>query len=306
MADLNFLERPRLQRTVLVSAFAGWPDASESATRAAKYLIRELRATRFAAINPEEFFDFTQLRPDVSSGPDHQRVLSWPKNEFYAWHSTDEAQRDLVVFVGVEPHLRWKRFSSLVMEVVEACEVELMVTLGALLDAVPHTRPALVTKSATTEQLGDGFETLKFGPSQYEGPTGIMSVVIDAMARRDVPVASLWGHAPHYLQVRPNPVVTVALLKSLQPFVPHEITLTAIERAAADFGAGVARALSEQSEVREYVTQLEERYDSGPARVAGTESSVENADELVAEVEEFLRRSQNDDQEGSPPVGEDH
>ena len=305
MADLDFFARPRLQRTVLVAAFAGWPDASESATRAAKYLIRELRATRFAAIDPEEFFDFTQLRPDVSTGRDRQRVLSWPKNEFYAWHSAEDAQRDLVVFVGAEPHLRWRRFSSLVMEVADACEVELMVTLGALLDAVPHTRPSLVTKSATTEKLGDGFESLKFGPARYEGPTGIMSVVIEAMARRDVPVASLWGHAPHYLQVRPNPPVTLALLQSLQPFVPHPIKLTALERAAADFADSVARALSEQSGVREYVTQLEERYDSGPERVTGTESAVADADQLVAEVEEFLRRSQNDE-EGRPPIGEDN
>ena len=303
LADLDFFQRPQLDHTILITAFSGWSDAAESATRAAKFVIRSLKATRFAAIDPEEFFDFTQLRPDVSIGSQGHRVLAWPKNQFYSWQPDDPSARGIVVIVGAEPHLRWKRFASLVMEVATACNVELMVSLGALLDAVPHTRPAPVTCSATSPTLGEGLELIRFGPSTYQGPTGVISVLVDAMNRRGIPAASLWGHAPHYLQVRPNPRVTLALLQSLQPFMPRPMQLDDLEDAVADFDKNVGRSLNEQAEIREYVTQLEEKYDSEGASRGVTNIPGEDAERLVAEVEDFLRQAKDNGREGEPPVG---
>ncbi|MCH7735553.1 MAG: PAC2 family protein, partial [Chloroflexi bacterium] len=138
MAELEYFERPQLKRAVLITAFAGWPDASEAATRAARYIVRNLGASRFAAIDPEEFYVYTEQRPIVSTTRSGTRRISWPKNRFYAWRPEDPSKHDVVIMIGAEPQLRWKRFSELVLDVVNTCNVELMVTLGALLGMAAH------------------------------------------------------------------------------------------------------------------------------------------------------------------------
>ena len=207
MAELEYFEKPQLKRSVLITAFAGWPDASEAATRAARYIVRNLGASRFAAIDPEEFYVYTEQRPIVSTTRSGSRRISWPKNRFYAWRPEDPDQHDVVIMIGAEPQLHWRRFAEHVLDVVNTCNVELMVTLGALLDGVPHTRPARVTTSATSTDLGENFRDIQWGPPRYEGPTGITSVLTDSLTRHGIECASLWGHAPHYLQVRPNPYI---------------------------------------------------------------------------------------------------
>jgi hypothetical protein len=284
----------------MIAAFAGWSDASESATRAARYVARGYGARRFAWIDPEEFFDFTQQRPTVAMAAERRRVLSWPGTEFMYWKAADSASRDVVLAIGIEPHMRWRRFGGLVVEVASSSNVELVVTLGALLDAVPHSRPSRVMATATAEQLGAGFEHIRLPGSRYEGPTGILSVVLDTMNRRGVPCASLWGRAPHYLQVRPNTQVTLALLVELQKFLPVKLDLAEIRSAASEFMAGLDRALEGQPQVVEYVKQLEERYDrevaAAPGAGAGATGPIPEAGALIEELEQFLRRRQGGDQ----------
>jgi len=289
MDSLEFTERPELRRTIMLTAFAGWPDASEAATRAIRYLADQLSATKFASIDPEEFYNFVEQRPKVRNGSDGERILSWPENQFYAWRNTSGNGPDIVLFRGVEPHFKWRSYSAMIYEVAEACNVELIVTLGALLDAVPHTRPVKITRSSQTKSLGPGLEHLQFEPSSYQGPTGIMSIVLDRMTRAGIPTASYWGHTPHYVQAKPNPNVTRALLEAVTEIVPVEIDTERLIRRGIDFTRRLTKALADQDEVTKYVGELEEHWDK---EHPDSETLTEDSDPapLIAELEAFLRQ----------------
>jgi len=289
MDSLEFTERPELRRTIMLTAFAGWPDASEAATRAIRYLADQLSATKFASIDPEEFYNFVEQRPKVRNGADGERILSWPENQFYSWRNSSGDGPDIVLFRGVEPHFKWRSYSAMIYEVAEACNVELIVTLGALLDAVPHTRPVKITRSSQTKNLGPRLEHLQFKPPSYQGPTGIMSIVLDRMTEAGIPAASYWGHTPHYVQAKPNPNVTRALVEAITEIVPIEIDTERLVRRGIDFTRRLAKALSDQDEVTKYVSELEERWDK---EHPDSESSDGDSDPgpLIAELEEFLRR----------------
>ena len=289
MDSLEFTERPELRRTIMLTAFAGWPDASEAATRAIRYLADQISAKKFASIDPEEFYNFVEQRPKIRNGANGERILSWPENHFYAWRNSNGEGRDVVLFRGVEPHFKWRSYSAMIYEVAEACNVELVVTLGALLDAVPHTRPVKVTRSAMSRDLGPELEHLKFDPSTYQGPTGIMSIVLDRMTAAGIPCASYWGHSPHYIQAKPNPNVTKALLDAISEVIPIEIDTTRLARRGSEFTRRLTKALSDQDEVTRYVAELEERWDK-EAGASATEPGGDDSAPLIAELEEFLRR----------------
>lgn len=289
MGDLEFAERPQLNRTILIAAFSGWSDASESATRAVEYLAREYGARKFAWIDSEDFFDFTSLRPTVAMRGGRGRVINWPTNEFL-YASAQESGRDLLFLSGVEPHLHWRKFASLFVEVAEAAQVELVITLGGLLDAVPHTRPAHVIATATSETLGEGFEQVHLPASRYEGPTGIISVVLDLMTRKGVPCVSLWGRAPHYLQVKPNPQVTLALLRQLQTFLPVPLNLQGLGKASDEFLSGLGRALEGQQQIVEHIKQLEEKYDRETPGELSVPQTPSETQALISDLEQFLRQ----------------
>jgi len=289
MDSLEFTERPELRRTIMLTAFAGWPDASEAATRAIRFLADQISAKKFASIDPEEFYNFVEQRPKVRNGANGERILSWPENQFYAWRNTDGNGPDLLLFRGVEPHFKWRSYSAMIYEVAEACNVELFVTLGALLDAVPHTRPVKVTRSSQTKNLGPGYGHLEFKQSSYQGPTGIMSIVLDRMTAAGIPTASYWGHSPHYVQAKPNPNVTKALLEAVTEVIPINIDTEKLDRRGGDFTRRLTNALSDQDEVNKYVTELEERWDN---EQSASDTVTEGSDTapLIAELEAFLRQ----------------
>ncbi|MFP6679977.1 MAG: PAC2 family protein [Dehalococcoidia bacterium] len=288
MDSLEFTERPELRRTIMLTAFAGWSDASEAATRAIKHIVDQTSAKRFASIDPEDFYNFLEQRPKVRNGANGERILTWPENQFYAWHNTDGDGPDLLLFKGVEPHFKWRTYSAMLYEVAEACNVEMVVTLGALLDAVPHTRPVKVTRSSQSKSLGPRYEHLNFQPSSYQGPTGIMSIVLDKMTSAGIPCASYWGHSPHYVQAKPNPNVTRALLEAVTEIIPITVDTERLERRGGDFTRRLTKALADQDEVLKYVSELEERWDkdNSPSDSPGT---VEDSAPLIAELEAFLR-----------------
>lgn len=292
MPTLEFFEKPSLKRTIFLAAWAGWPDAAESATRAARELVRQLPATKFASIDPEEFYDFSEQRPEVETAPDGSRTLSWPSNEFYYWKNDDPEGRDVVILVGTEPNLRWRLYAEQVTTVISECNAELMITLGALLDSVPHTRSPRVTGSSVDRDLGEGFETVQYPPPTYEGPSGMTSVISEALAKVGVKHAGIWGHAPHYVQVAHNPAITVAILKEVQRFLPKQLDLAPMEQESEEFVENLQRALEDQKDIEGYVRQLEERYDSEEERRGRPEPA-----ELVQELEEFLRSQRQDDSE---------
>jgi proteasome assembly chaperone (PAC2) family protein len=298
LAELQVSEQPALKDTVLIAAWAGWPDAAESATRAVRELIRQLRAVKFATIDPEEFYVFTERRPVVSNGPRGKRQLNWPANEFYYHRAASGKGRDILLMVGVEPDLRWSAYTGHVSTIARANDTRIIVTVGALLDSVPHTRAPRVMGTTTSDSLGPEFEGIKYLRPNYEGPSGITSATIDVFSRHNIPSVSVWGHAPHYLQVTYNPTITMAILKELQKFIPARLDLSGLEKESADFDKNLSSALEGQRELAAYVQKLEERFDSEEEARRSPEPR-----ELMAELEEFLRRQRSDSGDGEEGPG---
>jgi proteasome assembly chaperone (PAC2) family protein len=276
-------ERPQLRRPVLIAAFEGWNDAGSAASQAADWLTSRFGATKVAAIDPQDHFDFQSVRPTVELADGVTRDLRWPANEFFA---VPMEGRDLVVLRGIEPNLRWSRFCGDVLDVAAETGSEMVVTLGALLADVPHTRPVRVT-GATTDP--DVMARLGLHHSRYEGPTGIVGVLHDTARTADVASASLWAPVPHYVSTPPNPLATRALLDRLGQLVDVRFELDELDEEARTWRGRVDEVVSEDSDVGTYVAQLEERYD------AEAETDVPSAETLAAEVEQFLRDRPDDD-----------
>ena len=290
MSALQYTEHPILSNTVFLAAWGGWPDAAESATRSLRELVRQLSANQFASIDPEEFYDFSEQRPEISNKSDGSRKLSWPKNEFYYWKS-DDGGRDLVIFIGIEPNLKWRTYTDLIHKVASESDTKLLVTVGALLDSVPHTRSPRVTGSSVNADLGTDFEHIKYATPNYEGPSGLTSVLVDRLSQDKIPAASIWGHSPHYLQVAQNPTLTLAILSELQQFIAAPIDLDKLSKDAEEFDENLVRALSDQQEIEGYVKRLEERYDSEEEFRQSPEPAA-----LVQELEDFLRQQRGSDE----------
>src|ERR671916_660494 len=225
--ELRIYERPALERPVLVSAFRGWNDGGQAATLAAGYLARLWGADKFADIDPELFVDFQATRPHVSLDEGQTRRIDWPENTFYRARIPG-SNRDAVLLVGVEPNYRWRTFSELVAELANDLGVELVVMLGALLADVPHTRPAPITGAATDPKLVD---ELGLQLSRYEGPTGIVGVLLDACRRGGIPSVSLWAAVPHYVSLAPSPRAARALCERLGELIDVDLDTTELKVA---------------------------------------------------------------------------
>jgi predicted ATP-grasp superfamily ATP-dependent carboligase len=254
MDPLNFEGRPSLRHPVLVLAFAGWSDAGASATTATRYLSEQLIATKFAGIDPEEFYDFSVQRPLVRLH-EGQRQIQWPSYDFYHGAGIG-VQRDFVFGVGAEPHLRWKGFAEAIVRVVRECNIELVVTLGAYLDEVLYTRPVPITGFATDPKLMAELDLL---PSRYQGPTGIVGVLSDAFRRMAVTNVSLWAALPHYLPASPNPRGALALVLRFNQWIGLRVDTGPLERAAAEFQNKINEVVSGDANLSAFVRDLKKR-----------------------------------------------
>ena len=277
---------------MLVSAFRGWNDGAQGASLAASFLAQAWEARRFAEVDPEEFFDFQATRPHVVLEGGLTRKINWPETAFY--HAEIPGlERDVVLSLGIEPNLRWRTFSEEIVELAQELGIELVVTLGALLADVPHTRPAPVTGSASDPKL---VEELGLASSRYEGPTGIVGVLHDACRRVELPSASLWAAVPHYASLAASPKAALALCERLAGLLGTEFDLTDLERASAAYESQVSEAVAADEETAAYVQQLEERRDA-----LGEELDVPSGETLAAELTRFLReheaRRQEEDSE---------
>jgi proteasome assembly chaperone (PAC2) family protein len=283
--ELRIDRRPELTRPVLVAAFRGWNDGAQAATLAAGYLAKTWAAERFADVDPEDFFDFQATRPHVSLEEGLTRRIDWPETAFY--HARpDGLDRDVVLLLGIEPNLRWRTFSDLVVGLANDLGVELMITLGALLADVPHTRAAPVTGSASDEEL---VERLGLSASRYEGPTGIVGVLHDVCRQRGIPSASLWAAVPHYVSLTPSPRGALALCERLGALIGVSVEADELEEAARSYEEQVSEAVATDEETAAYVEELERRADQ-----LEEASELPSGDALAAELTRFLReREQN-------------
>ena len=251
--ELRIDRRPELTRPVLVAAFRGWNDRAQAATLAAGYLAKTWAAERFAEVDPEDFFDFQSTRPHVSLEEGLTRRIDWPETAFY--HARpDGLDRDIVLLLGIEPNLRWRTFSDLVVGLADELGVELMITLGALLADVPHTRAAPVTGSATDEEL---VERLGLSASRYEGPTGIVGVLHDVCRQRGIASASLWAAVPHYVSLTPSPRGALALCERLSSLIGVSVEADELEEAARSYEEQIDEFLARDDDLARYVQRLE-------------------------------------------------
>jgi proteasome assembly chaperone (PAC2) family protein len=274
-------EPPQLHDPILIAGFEGWNDAGDAASSAIQFLRERWDAVPFADLDPEEFFDFTATRPRVEFNLALEREIIWPSNTFAVATTTDTG-RDVVLLTGTEPQLRWRTFCDQIIDVARAVGVRQVVTLGALLAEVPHSRPVSVFGTAYTDHVID---ELGLSPSRYEGPTGIVGVLHAACHQAGLESASLWAAVPTYIPGAPSPKAALALVERTAQLVEVSITTTELEIASAAYERQINELVDEDEETAEYVEQLEQRYDDDDAEFT-------DADSLVEQVERFLRDQQ--------------
>lgn len=282
MSELQWDALPALERPLAVVAYKGLFDAGNAATTAVRFLEDRRARTRVARIDPETFFDFQQERPHVRLRPDGTREIVWPENEWFA--ATLGGSHDLLLSAGVEPHLRWRTFCEHVLEVVRRCDAEMVVTLGAMVALVPHTRPLPVTSSSTNAMLA---ERLGLGSPSYEGPTGVVGTLHDMLDRAGVPVISLRVAVPHYVPAPPNPKATHALLQRFEEVTGVPTGYRELAGDADDWQRQVSTVAADDPQVVGYVRRLEDQYDD--------EEPLPSGEDLAAELEAFLREQRGDD-----------
>ena len=296
--NLRVVEHPTLRRPIMVTAFKGWNDGGQAATVAAGYLVQQWDATRFADIDPEAFMDFQAVRPTVTLDEGLSRRIEWPENAFYH-ASIPGADRDAVILVGVEPNYRWRGFTDIVTGLARDLGVELVVTLGALLADVPHTRPAPVTGAATDPAL---VEELGLQLSRYEGPTGIVGVLHDACRGAGLRSVSLWSAVPHYVSLAPSPRAAKALCVRLSDLLGTPIDMTELDEAEAEYAAQVSEAVASDPDTQAYVEELEQRADTIESFAEGGE--LPTGESLAAELTRFLREHEHREHPTDEPEGQ--
>lgn len=285
MQPLRWERRPDgLRAPALVCAFKGWNDAGESATSALSFMGMGLDATRFATIDPEEFVDFQSTRPEVRLVDGLSREIEWPEWEIYEAR-VPRAPRDLILLSGPEPSMRWRTYCDTVVELAEALGVQLVVTLGALLADVPHSRPVSVTGMASDLGL---IQRMDLQAPTYEGPTGITGVLHATCAEAGLPSCSLWAAVPHYVAVVPNPKGALAILRRLETLVGVNVDASSLEEAAVDYERQVSRAVEMDPEVQAFVERLEKAADEEEGST--DPSDLPSGDVLAREFQRFLRQ----------------
>jgi len=254
---LSALERelePTLSDPTLLLAFEGWNDAGEAATGAAGYLADALALAPLARIDPDPFFDFTVQRPQVEIDEGGARRIEWPSFDFR--FGALRAGRDVVVGIGPEPHLRWRRYADLVTEYAAELGVRRVVLLGAYLADVVYSRPVGVSGFASKAQwLAD----LSVSVSRYEGPTGMVGVLAERFQGAGLDVLSLWAGLPHYISATPNPRGALALVQRLTTCLELKLDEAPLRAQAAEFEERTNELVANDPELSEYVRELKRR-----------------------------------------------
>jgi len=282
---VRWLAEPNLNRPVLVAAFTGWNDAGDSASIALRTMIEAWGAEALAEIDPEAFTDFATVRPHVRLDEMHHRSIVWPT--VGVW-SASLPGSDVILVLGPEPALRWRLFCNQIEGIAEAFGATMAVSLGALLADVPHSRPVPLIGTATDDALIERFELRR---SEYEGPTGIVGVLHDALHHTGMATASLWAAVPGYAAQIPSPKAAMALVERACSMIGTPAPLTQLAHEAAAYDAQVAAMIGDDDDMIEYLSRLEQLTDDDDA---GDDDNLSSAapldpDALVEEVEQFLR-----------------
>ncbi len=273
---------PQLRSPILLCSFRGWNDAAAAASTALAAVAESLDAELIARVDPEEFFDFQSTRPTITLTEGQTRRIDWPENNLIAAR-VPAADRDLVLFDGTEPNLRWRTFSELIATAADTLGVEMVVTLGALIAEVSHSLPVPITGLASDEKL---VEELDLQRSSYEGPTGIVGVVHDVCRQMGMTSASLWAAVPHYVAAVPNPKAALALLRRFEGLTGIAIDATELEEEASTYEEQIGRAVAANPEIEELVEKIE----AEQSEQLGDSESLPSAETLASEFQRFLRQ----------------
>ncbi len=305
MEHVRWLARPTLRHPLVIAAFTGWNDAGDAASNSVRHLVEAWQAQPLAEVDPEEFTDFATVRPHVRLNPDRSRAIVWPT--VGVW-SASTPGGDVILMLGPEPALRWRLFTEQIIGIAQEYKASLVLTLGALLADVPHTRPVQLIGTATDQELIDRYDLQR---SRYEGPTGIVGVLHDACTRADLPSASLWAAVPAYASQVPSPKAALALVERSCEILGSPGPVARLQQESADYDARVTAFVADDSDLIGYVARLESMSDAGEldeydddyfdeddddtvgGELADDPETVDS-DELMAEVERFLR-DQGDD-----------
>lgn len=318
MSYIQYYKQPELRDPVVIVAFAGWNDAADAATTATKILIERWAPTKIAEIDAEEFFVFTETRPTIKYTDGIQRTIVWPSNQFLSYIAP-ELPHDVILFIGNEPQLKWKTFSKVFLEVCGYFKASEIVFLGALLADIPHSISVPITGTSSDNEMMERLREMDVHKSRYEGPTGMIGVLHDACRRIQLPSASLWAAAPHYLAMTPNIKVTAALLTYLNAYLSLGLDLSGVQSDALHFEEQITALVARDPEAKAYVQRLEEQLaahgldedvDEGDEQSSFDEITstgpLPSADTLIRDVEELLRQERENGQQKSYDDTEDN
>jgi proteasome assembly chaperone (PAC2) family protein len=294
MDEVAFHREPPTNVPTMVTAFSGWIDAGEAATDALRFLVRQLAAKPLATIDLEDFVDFTQVRPVVRLTASGERTIRWPRSAFWTWQPP-QGGAGLLLFRGLEPQRRWQTYATLLLDVAARCGVQRIVSLGAMLMDLPHTRPPRVTGSSTDPRWHAQLEAWGMARrSRYEGPTGIASVLLDAARRRGIASLTFMGRSPHYLQGTTNPAMRQALLTTVARLLDLELDVSPLDAAVQAFRTRCDQAVAQDAATQAYVRQLEQAYDAtGDETPRPRRDDDFNTEQLMHELEDFLRQERD-------------
>src|SRR4051795_4888490 len=298
MYHVRWSAEPTLHRPTIIAAFTGWNDAGDAASNSVRHLIEAWSARPLAEIDPEEFTDFATVRPHVRLSAGMSRSIVWPTVGLW---SASTPGGDVILILGPEPALRWRLFSEQIVGVATKFEASLLLTLGALLADVPHSRPVQLMGTATDQTMIDRFDLQR---SRYEGPTGIVGVLHDAFGKVDLPSASLWAAVPAYASQVPSPKAALARVERASEMLGCPAPTARLAAEAEEYDARVSAFVGDDDDLIGYVARLESLADSGQLGEDedddddddGADEDDEptpiddprlNPDELMAEVERF-------------------
>ena len=289
-----------LREPVLLCAFTGWSDAASAASGALNYVLGKWASHELASFDAEAIYNYTVTRPVVRLLGDGPRELQWPT---LTWSGVPlpHAEQDLVVLLGPEPDLRWQVCAREVAAFAKQLGISRLVGLGCFYAPVAHSAKVPLVGTATDAALRGTLQALDITETNYQGPTGFLSAVLDATRREGVPAASVWGAAPSYLQGMPNPRVSATLLGVVEELLGMRLGIEELETTGRELAERIDEALRERPDLRAFVEKLqagalddEDDEDDGLDELS---EELPSADAVLKDLEQYLRQIQGPDEE---------
>jgi proteasome assembly chaperone (PAC2) family protein len=292
MEEIIYLEKPNLKKPYLIIGFEGWPNAAEVSSFALQHLIDGLEAKKFASIPTENFYQISSLRPMAVIKEGRLIELKISGNHFY--YVRNPLSHDLILFYGIEPHLRWNVFADIILDLAVRFDAPRIFTLGGTYDYIPHTFPPMVSALFNHEELREVVIRTGLGLTEYSGPISIHTFILEAAKKRGLKAISLWGHAPQYLQTK-NIKVACAVLKKLIDLTEVEIDLSEIENASDYFDQQVNQLVKEDPKLQEVISKLEEVYRRSEKISAESKKEVGLKEDKVVYIQAFLKKTEDEE-----------